>query len=209
MRKPLLLLSAFALSLAAASAGASQNDQNTAVTKPRGSNAEMQRIFEAVLADPGAYAPTPQGEGGMCAIGALPGPGDGVNIRFGLFNTIGATVNTAILDSFSALRGASLLHESVFAVTSPQGGMTTVDYPGAAPGKGPVVLSFTSFDLFDSTSFNTDPDTYDDPAFGAVVTDLDDTVVELVYNGEIRCRGVFQFSAALNASIAVILQVHP
>ena len=209
MRKPLLLLSAFALSLAAASAGASQNDQNTAVAKPRGSNAEMQRIFEAVLADPGAYAPNPLGEGGLCAIGALPGPGDGVNIRFGLFNTIGATVNTAILDSFSALRGASLLHESVFTVTSPQGGMTTVDYPGAAPGKGPVVLSFTSFDLFDSTSFNTDPDTYDDPAFGAVVTDLDDTVVELVYNGEIRCRGVFQFSAALNSSIAVILQVHP
>jgi hypothetical protein len=210
MRKPLLLLSAVALSLAAISAGANPNDANTAVTKPpRGSNAEMQRLFEAVLANPGAYAPNPEALGELCAIGALPGPGDSVNIRFGLFNTIGDTVNTLILDSFSALGGASLLHESVFAVTSPQGGATTVEYPGLVSGKGPVVASFTSFDLFDSTSFNTDPDTYDDPAFGATVAQLDGTVAEVVYNGDKRCRGTFMFNAAANASLAVIVQVHP
>ena len=208
MRKPLLLLSAVALSLAAASAGASPaNDANSAVSKPRGSTAEMQRIFDAVLADPGAYIP--DGAGDLCAIGALPGPAGGVNIRFGFFNTIGDTVNTLILDSFSALGGASLLHESVFLVTAPNGGTVNVEYPGLVSGKGPVVASFTGFDLFDSTSFNTDPDTYDDPAFGATVADLDGTVAEVVYNGDRRCRGVFVFNAALNVSLAAIVQVHP
>jgi hypothetical protein len=209
MRKALLSLCALSLILAAGSAGAFQaTDANQAVGKPRATNRDMQRIFEAVLADPAAYTQAPL-TGELCAIGTLPGPGDSVNIRFGLFNTIGDTVNTAIIDSFSALGGASLLHESVFTVTSPQGGTTSVEYPGKVSGKGPVVLSFDGFDLFDSTSFNTDPDTYDDPAFGATITDLNGTVIEVVYNGDKRCRGVFNFNMALNASLAVIVQVHP
>jgi hypothetical protein len=41
------------------------------------------------------------------------------------------------------------------------------------------------------------------------VEDLDGTVAEVVYNGDKRCRGVFMFNAAANASLAVIVQVHP
>src|SRR5262245_6248211 len=103
MRKPLLFLCALVLSLAAASAGAYQaKDENFVTMRPGPTNAQMQKIFDAVLADPDAYAPRPLARGDLCAIGALPGPGDSFNIRFGLFNVIGDTVNVAILDSFNA-----------------------------------------------------------------------------------------------------------
>jgi hypothetical protein len=89
----------------------------------------------------------------------------------------------------------------------------TVHYPSGVPGKGPVVLGFTDFTQFESAAFNTDPDTYDDPDFGATVLDMDQTVIELVYSsdlqGSLRCRGTLKFDAALNTSIANIVQVFP
>jgi hypothetical protein len=76
-------------------------------------------------------------------------------------------------------------------------------------GKGPAVLGFTSFDQFESASWNMDPDTYDDPAFGATVQDMDGTRIELVYAGALRCSGRLQFDATLNSSIAFITQTSP
>jgi hypothetical protein len=155
----------------------------------------------------GAVEPTAVGD--LCAIAVLPGPANSANIRFGIFNVASSSVDFTIMDSFHALGEQSLLHESVFATAASVGGTLTVLYPSGAPGKGPVVLGYTSFDSLESVSFNTDPDTYDDPAFGATVRDLDNTVLELVYSGPLRCAGTLRFNPALNASIAFITQTSP
>jgi hypothetical protein len=88
-----------------------------------------------------------------------------------------------------------------------------VHYPSGVPGKGPVVLCFTDFTQFESAAFSTDPDTYDDPDFGATVLDMDETVIELVFSSNLpdslRCRGTLRFDPALNASIANIVEVLP
>jgi hypothetical protein len=89
------------------------------------------------------------------------------------------------------------------------GGTITDHYPDGPSGKGPVVLGYTGFDMFESVSFNTDPDTYDNPNFSATVQDLDNTVLELVYSGPLRCAGTLRFNPALNASIAFITQTSP
>jgi hypothetical protein len=155
----------------------------------------------------GAAQPTAVGD--LCAIAVVPGPAGNFNIRFGIFNVASSSVDFTIMDSFHALGERSLLHESVFSTAAPVGGSINVLYPSGAPGKGPVVLGYTSFDMFESVSFNTDPDTYDDPAFGATVQELDNTVFELVYSGALRCAGRLQFNPALNASIAFITQTSP
>ena len=138
---------------------------------------------------------------------------DSFNIRFGVFNVAADRLDFLIMDSFRALDGQSLLHESVFDTVAPLSGTLTVHYPSDVPGKGPVVLGFTDFTQFESAAFNTDPDTYDDLDFGATVLDMDQTVIELVYSsdvaGSLRCRGTLKFDPALNTSIANIVQVFP
>ena len=149
----------------------------------------------------------------LCAILVLPGPADSVNIRFGLFNVIDDRLDVLIMNSFRAFEGQALLHQSVFDTVEPASGTLTVLYPPDRTGKGPVVLSFTEFTQFKSTAFSTDPDTYNDPDFGATVEDMDQTTIELVYSSDVpgsrRCQGTLKFDAALNASIANIVQVFP
>jgi hypothetical protein len=183
-------------------------------------DAKAERIFDRALqtvrADANARGDTratravePAAVGDLCAIAVVPGPANSANIRFGIFNVASSSVDFTIMDSFHALGEQSLLHESVFATAASVGGTLTVLYPSGAPGKGPVVLGYTGFDQLESVSFNTDPDTYDDPAFGATVQDLDNTVLELVYSGPLRCAGELQFNTTLNASIAFITQTSP
>jgi hypothetical protein len=166
---------------------------------------EAKEVFDHVMASSAAA--------GLCAVVVLPGPAESVNIRFGVFNVAADRLDVLIMDSFRALGGQSLLHESVFDTMAPASGTLTVEYPSGVAGKGPVVLSFTDFTQFESAAFNTDPDTYDDPIFGATVEDLDQTVIELVYSsdrpGSRRCEGTLAFDAALNASVANIIQVFP
>src|SRR5262245_21159122 len=117
--------------------------------------------------------------GTLCAIGITPDPADSFSIRVGLFTVLPnseglpRSLDQAILDSFRALQGMSLLHSSVVAPTPPPAGILTVEYPTEAPGKGPVLLRFTSFDLLESVAFNTDPDSYDNAGFDATVQDPD------------------------------------
>ena len=105
------------------------------------------------------------------------------------------------------------MHQSVFDTVAPPSGILNVLYPPDEEGKGPVVLGFTDFTQFESAAFNTDPDTYDDPDFGATVLDMDETVIELVYSSNLpsslRCRGTLKFDPKLNTSIANIVQVFP
>src|SRR5262245_2076679 len=146
----------------------------------------------------------------LCAIAVIPGPAASTNIRFGVFNTTGGnTLDDLIVDSFFALGGKSLLHESVFATAPPPGGTLAVEYPGAVSGKGPVVLSFTGFDSLESVAFNTDPDTYEDASFGATVADMDGTRLEGVFSNGLRCAGTLAFNAGFNASIAALTQTSP
>jgi hypothetical protein len=149
----------------------------------------------------------------LCAIVVLPGPPTSFDIRFGVFNVAADRLDFLIMDSFRALEEESLLHESVFDTVAPPSGTLTVHYPSGAPGKGPVVLGFTDFTENESAAFSTDPDTYDNVDFGAIVLDMDGTVIELVYSsniaGSLRCRGKLKFDPALNTSIANIVQVFP
>jgi hypothetical protein len=152
-------------------------------------------------------------DGPLCAVIVLPGPADSFDIRLGIFNVAADTLDVLIMDSFRALRGQSLLHQSVFDTVGPFGGNVNVEYPLDESGKGPVVLSFTDFTQFESAAFNTDPDTYDDPDFGATVRDMNGTSIELVYSSDLpssrRCRGTLRFDPGLNTSIANIVQVFP
>jgi hypothetical protein len=154
-----------------------------------------------------------QSDPNLCAIVVLPGPADSFNIRFGIFNVAADRLDFLIMDSFRALEGQSLLHQSVFDTVAPPSGTLAVHYPPDELGKGPVVLGFTDFTQFESAAFSTDPDTYDDLDFGATVFDMDQTAIELVYSsdvpGSLRCRGTLKFDPALNSSIANIVQVFP
>jgi hypothetical protein len=145
----------------------------------------------------------------LCAVAVIPGPANSFDIRIGLFNAVTTPIDVMIMDSFAAYGGRSLLHEAVFNVVAPNGGTADVSYPSATPGRGPVVIDFAGFDALESSSFNTDPDTYDDPAFGATVDQLTHTSIELVYEGALRCRGELRFDAVSNASIALIRQTAP
>ena len=129
----------------------------------------------------------------LCAIVVLPGPASSFNIRFGVFNVAADRLDFLIMDSFRALKGQSLLHQSVFDTVAPPSGTLTVLYPPDQLGKGPVVLSFTDFTQFESAAFSTDPDTYDDLDFGATVFDMDQTVIELVYSSDLP--GSLRFGA--------------
>lgn len=173
----------------------------------------LQRVEAAedanVQSGKSAQGVQPTAVGDLCAIAVVPGPAGSFNIRFGIFNVASSSVDFTIMDSFHALGEQSLLHDAVFATAPSVGGTLTDLYPDGASGKGPVVLGYTGFDMFESVSFNTDPDTYDNPNFSATVQDLDNTVLELVYSGPLRCAGTLRFNPAFNASIAFITQTSP
>jgi hypothetical protein len=160
-----------------------------------------------------AMAIQAQSDPNLCAIVVLPGPASSFNIRFGVFNVAADRLDFLIMDSFRALEGQSLLHQSVFQTVAPPSGTLAVLYPPDQLGGGPIVLSFTDFTQFESAAFSTDPDTYDDLDFGATVLDMDQTVIELVYSsdlqGSLRCQGTLKFDPALNTSIANVVQVFP
>jgi hypothetical protein len=169
--------------------------------------AVARHTFDQVMTSSAADDPN------LCAVVVLPGPAGSFTIRFGAFNVAADRLDVLILDSFLALGGQSLLHQTVLDTAPPASGTVTVDYPPDDAGKGPVVVSFTNFTQFQSAAFSTDPDSYADPDFGATVQDLDQTVIELVYSGDQpgsrRCQGTLTFDATLNASVANVIQIFP
>ena len=217
MRRLSLLVLALAVGLtlfSASSATRTKADRNVRAghaTVERSEVKQAKKLFrKAVHQYRSAKGVTRGSMGDLCAIGVLSGPAASFDIRIGLFNVASSAVSYGIVDPFRAFGGRSLLIESVFSPAPPAGGTLDVLYPASGTsGKGPAVLGFTSFDRFESASFGTDPDTYDDPAFGVTVVDMDGTEIQLVYAGELRCSGTLRFQAALNASIAFITQTSP
>ena len=205
-----LVVAGAALAATVASGGptvSNKKDKNTKVSAKgkKSADALAKSVYQQV-----SSTRTGVGSGPLCAIAVIPGPAGNFNIRFGVFNTTGGnTLDVLIVDSFFSLGGSSLLHESVFGAAPPPGGTLAVEYPGAVSGKGPVVVSFTGFDSLESVAFNTDPDTYDNPAFGATVADMDRTHLEAVFSNGLRCAGTLAFHAGFNASIATLTQTSP
>ena len=145
----------------------------------------------AAPAMPGPLCGLPIIGNGVVALALIDQPLDSFNIRFTVQNCGTSAISHVILDSFRALGRESLLQQSVFDLADPQGGTLTVDYP-TGDGQGPVVLVAAGFDPWESIAFNTDPDTYDDPAFGAVVSDLAGTRVEVVFQNGTRGDGTMR-----------------
>jgi hypothetical protein len=206
-----LVVAAAAVAATVASGGpavSAKKDKNTKISAKGKQSADA--LAESVYRQVSASTKTGVGAGPLCAIAVIPGPAGNFNIRFGVFNTTGGnTLDVLIVDSFFSLGGSSLLHESVFATAPPPGGTLAVEYPSGVSGKGPAVLSFTGFDSLESVAFNTDPDTYDNPAFGATVADMDRTRLEAVFSNGLRCAGTLAFNAGFNASIATLTQTSP
>jgi hypothetical protein len=173
-----------------------------------GQRRSLRAILHRLAASPHRGLPA-VGNRSLCAIAAIAGPGTSPNIRIGLFNVRSGQIAFMTLDSFDALGNASLIHQSVFAQQAPQGGSITTFYPLANNGKGPVVLGFKGFDPLESAAFNTDPDTYDNPNFGATVSEMAGTRIELAYTKSTRCEGTLQFNAGLQATVGAILETHP
>ena len=70
-----------------------------------------------------------------------------------------------------------------------------------------MVLEAKGFGFLKGASSSMDPNTYDNPAFGANVYDMNATKFELVYDG--RRQGRLRFVPGLNDSIALISQTNP
>src|SRR5262249_2208615 len=179
----------------------------SATTRASSGAGAMEGVVDQVMAQQGPTDPN------LCAIVVLPGPSSSFDIRFGFFKVIDDRLDVLIMNSFRAFEGQALLHQSVFDTVAPASGTLTVLYPPDEAGKGPAVLRFAQFTQFKSAAFSTDPDTYDDLDFGATVLDMDQTSIELVYSSDVpesrRCQGTLVFDAALNASIANLVQVFP
>jgi hypothetical protein len=162
----------------------------------------LEDVAAAIAQQPGAV-------GDLCAIGIIPGPKDGFEIRVSIMNAGTADIGFVNVDSFLALGAHALIQESVFDTTPPAGGTLTVEYPATGGGVGPAVLSFTGFSPLLAAAFHLDPDTYDDPDFSATVLDMNRTLVEVAFTDGRRCRGTFGFLVLANASVAFITQTSP
>jgi len=184
---------------AAADTGASDPNLRTAVERFSADRQARQVFDQLIFRDLAA-------PGDACALVVLPGPVDGFNIRLTIFNLIRETLAFTEVNTFAALGNASVLIESVFSPAAPAGGTIEVLYPTTTPGKGATILGTTDFGLLETVSFNLDPDSYDDPAFGATVEQMNGTVIQVVYNGARRCSGTLTFDAALGTSMAFLTQ---
>ncbi len=148
--------------------------------------------------------------GPVIAIATMPAPASSFDITVTLTNLSRSFVHgdqmirAVTLDCHRALNRQALTIESVFGVVPAPGGTATVRSGNA----GPAVLSFTGFDFGESARFSLDPDTWDNPNFGATRADLAGCRVELVFFGTLRGEGVMQVLA--NGSVrATIRQTAP
>lgn len=125
----------------------------------------------------------------VVAVAVFPGPAGSFGISLTVTNFGPAEVTEVIVDSFFALGGEGLLLETAAVSGIPPAGSVFEEYPVSA-GRGPVVLSCTGFDPGESITFSMDPDTWDDPSFGATVGDMAGTTVKLVFADGTKAFGI-------------------
>jgi hypothetical protein len=97
-------------------------------------------------------------------------------------------IQAVIIDCFRGLAKQSLTVDDVFNVVPPAGGTATVS-AGSGATMGPAVLTFTGFSDGETSTFSLDPDTWDNPGFGATRADLSGCRVEVVFFGAESLRG--------------------
>jgi hypothetical protein len=187
-------------------------DPNRRAVDTAQAEAEARRIFDDLMTKPeigAAIGPSTNAPGDLCAIAVIPGPGASPDIRLFIVNLVTDDIGFANVDPFLALGAQSLIVDSVFDPTPPAGGTLTVVYPATGGGLGPAVLRFTDFGQLEVAGLSLDPDTYDNPSFGASVLQMTRTVMELAYDGGRRCRGALAFDATANAQIGFLTQTSP
>jgi hypothetical protein len=187
-------------------------DSNRHAVDTARAEAAAKRIFDRVMARPevaAAIAQSTDAPGDLCAIAVIPGPAASPDIRLFIVNLVSDDIGFANVDPFLALGAQSLIVESIFDPTPPTGGTLTIEYPATGGGVGPAGLSFTGFGSLQAALFSLDPDTYDNPNFGASVLQMNRTVIELAYDGGRRCRGALAFNTTANAQIGFLTQTSP
>lgn len=147
-------------------------------------------------------------EKGVCAVAFMPGPAQSYDIKLAVTNFGSQRLSFVILNSFKALRGASLVLDSIFYPTGPAGGSVQVLYPVLSAG-GPAILKMSSFDNTETASFNIDPDKYNDANYSATVNDMNGTNVEAVFAGSLRCQATLQYDPALKATYGLLRRTSP
>jgi hypothetical protein len=177
---------------------------------------DLNRVARAVTSDidPASIigqSVDPPFVGEVCGTASIPGPKNGTSITLTIHNSVADQITNVTIDPFGAFGKRGFVIQSTFGLVPPPGGTLTDLYPdGPADGRGPVVLAATGWDGGENASLSMDPDTYNDPSFGAVVSQMTGTVIETAYvaTGR-RCSGRLAFNATLNASIATLKQKSP
>jgi hypothetical protein len=166
------------------------------------------------LLPPSGTALEDAGAGPTIAIATMPAPVTSFDIRVTLTNlsrnsTVGdRQIRALILDCHRALDEKSLTIDAVSNVQPPPSGSAEVTTGNDADDVGPAVLSFRGFHFGESSAFSLDPDTWQDPAFGAIRGDLEGCRVEVVFSGALRGDGIMAILA--NGSVrASIRQRNP
>lgn len=147
--------------------------------------------------------------GDFCAFAQIQGPAGSFNIQPVITNYMPEEVIVTMIDVFRAKNRESLLIDSVFGFGPSTGGTLVDEYPNGLPGAGPAVLLTTGWGFGESIYFNLDPDTYDDPSYGATVEEMTGTMIMVVYDGARRCAGMLNWNPILNASIGFLRQTSP
>jgi hypothetical protein len=129
------------------------------------------------------------------ALVSMPAPSTEVAIDVTVKNTSSASpvgardIQAVIIDCARALGKKGLTMDAVFNVVGPAGGTATVTTGNDADDVGPAILTFTGFNDGETVSFSLDPDTWDDPSFGATRANLAGCRVEVVFFGAESLRG--------------------
>jgi hypothetical protein len=177
--------------------------------------ADANHVVTSTAVEPAAVEP---GAVPTIAVASLPAPSSSTDIRLTVTNkssasTIGARdIQAVIVDCFGALNGDALTIDDVFSVTPPPGGSASVNV-GSGSTVGPAVLTFTGFNNGESSAFNLDPDTWNDPAFGATRLQMGGCRIEVVFvrlgaETPLRASGLLVHKAS-DQMVANLKQVNP
>jgi hypothetical protein len=195
---------------AAVAAGPRSRDVNRA---HRGSTPEV--AAEADLSDE-ADDPSIQALAKTIAIVSLPAPSTAVAIDITVTNTSSASpvgardIQAVIIDCARGLAKQGLTMDSVFNEVPPAGGTVTVTTGNDLDDVGPAVTTYTGFGAGESSTASYDPDTWDNPGFGATRANLAGCRVEVVFFGpeSLRGDGVLKLTRA-DTVVAKIKQRFP
>ena len=140
---------------------------------------------------------TPEGKPGALAVAWILGPPTSYDITLNIKNLAsGKKIRFVELNPLLAetADGRELIIDAdgVFSVVAPPGGSATVLYPTntALPG---AMVEFTNFDYNEVASFSLDPDTFDDPAYGATVSEMQGCLIKVWFeDGETAGIGILK-----------------